>query len=141
MKWARPHPKDGVVRKSEPRDGVEELSRYLARREKRVATGENTPGSKTRREAAVCHKWHVRWCERGTKAPLLDRFYCGGWGCAVFIGEGARCGIGCAPWRCSVCAGGRWSGVPFRLVGCRSCRMWPDGGWRMCGAGCPAARR
>ena len=23
-------------------------------------------------ETAVCHKWHVQWCERGAKAPLLD---------------------------------------------------------------------
>ena len=23
-------------------------------------------------ETAVCHKWHVRWCERGGESPLLD---------------------------------------------------------------------
>ncbi len=36
------------------------------------AAGTLAPGPITRRETAVCHKWHVRWCERGTKVPLLN---------------------------------------------------------------------
>ena len=52
--------------------GAEELSGYPARRDKGVAAGTSVPRLITRRETAVCHKWHVRWCERGTKVPLHD---------------------------------------------------------------------
>ena len=52
-----------------PHNGAEELSGYLTRREKRVAVGTRVPGPITRRETAVCHKRHVRWCERGRKSP------------------------------------------------------------------------
>ena len=38
----------------------------------RVSAGEKAPGPKTYRETAVCHKWHVWWCERGARPPLLD---------------------------------------------------------------------
>ena len=44
-----------------PRDGTEELTGYLARRDKRDAAGTLVPGPTSRRETAVCHKWHVRW--------------------------------------------------------------------------------
>ena len=52
-----------------PRNSAEELTGYPARRDKRVAAGTLIPGPITRRETAVCHKWHVRWCERGRKPP------------------------------------------------------------------------
>ena len=52
-----------------PRNSAEELTGYPARRDKRVAAGTLVPGPITRRETAVCHKWHVRWCERGRKPP------------------------------------------------------------------------
>ena len=52
-----------------PCNSAEELTGYPARRDKRVAAGTLVPGPITRRETAVCHKWHVRWCVRGRKPP------------------------------------------------------------------------
>ena len=52
-----------------PRNSAEELTGYPARRDKRVAAGTLVPGPITRRETAVCHKRHVRWCVRGRKPP------------------------------------------------------------------------